>query len=186
MIPLYYTKPTLLFSEDESKCTKHPNAVHGKVYWPVTEADQLMGIEDEYYVFRFLVQPEVRLPKKDKEGRWVWSQGDAIHLFWLIQRQTEDTDKWNVELIETEVTMIAAAEFDMRVRSSTPMTDCIKAVVPCIVNTKDIDAGEQVILKMALQPKPKAKAKQNGRAWVETIQQQEGKRRKTSQPTVVG
>ena len=99
-----------------------------------------MGIEEEYHVFRFLVQPEVRLPKKDKEGRWLWNAGDAVHPFWLIQRQTEDTDKWNVELIETEVTMVAAAEFDMRVKSSTPMTDCINVVVPCIVNTKDIDA----------------------------------------------
>ena len=106
-------------------------------------------------------------------------------LFWVIPRQSTDTDHWNVELVETEVSTIVATEFNILGLKSSPMTEVTKVTVPCIVNMKAIGAGEQVILKMALEPKAKAKATQSGRTWFETIQQQESKRLRTSKSTVV-
>ena len=137
-----------------------------------------MGIEDASHEFRYFVQPEVKLPRKNKNGEFEWSSSDAVHPLWVIKRQTAETEPWNVELVEHEVTTVVACEFTGQVGKTAPFTDTVKVTVPCVVNSKAIAAGEVVILKMAVSPKCKVKGKQSGKTWAESVQEAERKRLK--------
>ena len=98
----------------------------------------------------------------------------------MIKRQTAETDRWNVELVEHEVATVVACEFKGQVGKTAPITDTVKVTVPCIVNSKAIAAGEVVILKCAIKPKVKPKPiKDKGKTWVDVTQSQERKRLKT-------
>ena len=92
----------------------------------------------------------------------------------MIKRQTAETEPWNVELVEHEVTTVVACEFTGQVGKTAPFTDTVKV----IVNSKAIAAGEVVILKMAVSPKCKVKGKQSGKTWAESVQEAERKRLK--------
>ena len=192
-VPLFYMRETNVCSVDDSKSVRHPNAVDGAVKWPVTDAEKLVGIDDDWHEYRFYVNPEVKLPKKGQAGKWMFSPGDALHPFWIIPRQSKEGDPWNMELSSIEVTTVVASNFDCPLLNTakhpvfkTPMTGTMKVTLPCLVNSKDIEAGELVILKMALKAKAKAKAKQSGITWTDKIQQQENKRHKPNPPAKNG
>ena len=192
-VPLFYMRETNVCSVDDSKSVRHPNAVDGAVKWPVTDAEKLVGIDGDWHEYRFYVNPEVKFPRKDQAGKWMFSPGDAVHPFWTIPRQSKEGDPWNMELSSIEVTTVVASNFDCPLLNTakhpvlkTPMTGGMKVTLPCLVNSKDIDAGELVILKMALKAKAKAKSKQSGITWTDKIQQQENKRHKPNPPAKSG
>ena len=112
-----------------------------------------------------------------------WGLGkstDLIQPFWAIKRQAAETDQWNVELVEHEVTTVVACDFKGQVGKTAPIRYTFRVTVPCIVSSKAIAAGEEVILKCAVTAKAKAERKQNqGKTWVDVAQVQERKRLRT-------
>ena len=53
-----------------------------------------------------------------------WGLGkstDLIQPFWAIKRQAAETDQWNVELVEHEVTTVVACDFKGQVGKTAPI-----------------------------------------------------------------
>ena len=96
------------------RSTRHSNAAEGIVNWLAIEYEKDVGLEGGSHVLRFFVQPEVKFPRKDPDGQFQWTSSDAVHPFWVIKRQSEETQQWNVELVQHEVTTVVACEFEGR------------------------------------------------------------------------
>ena len=62
------------------RISRHSNVVEGIATWLVIENEKDFGLEGDSHVFRFFVQPEVKLPRKNLDGQFQWSSSDAAHL----------------------------------------------------------------------------------------------------------
>ena len=177
MIPLSLEKDASLHHDQEPNLQRHPNAVGGVVTWPVTEKEKDSGVEGDSHKIGFLVQPEVRLPCRNNDNKFTWKPTDAVHPFWTIKRQDKEFEQWNVELVEVQVNTLVACDFKGQVGKKAPIADTFQVTVPCIVNSKAIVAGEEVVLKHAIKAQAKAELKPKaGRTWVEETQIKERKR----------
>ena len=97
----------------------------------------------------------------------------------VIKQQTEDTQEWNVALVAHEVTTVVACDFKGQVGKTAPIRYTFRVTVPCIVNSKAIAAGEEVVLKRAVRSQAKAQAKPKPvRTWVEETQLRERERKR--------
>ena len=95
----------------------------------------------------------------------------------MIKRQTAEADRWNVELVEHEVTTVVACDFKGQVGKTAPIRYTFRVTVPCIVSSKAIAAGEEVVLKRAIRSRAKAQAKPKpARTWVQEERERERKR----------
>ena len=87
VVPLFLKKQSSVVTEDEG-ATIHPKAVGVVVTW-WTSAIAVVNLEDEAgskdVDVRLKVQPELKLPTKGAKGL-EWTQSDAVHPFWFIQR----------------------------------------------------------------------------------------------------
>ena len=121
----------------------------------------------------------MRLPSKSNDGQFNWKPTDAVHPFWTIKRQAAETDQWNVELVEHEVTTVVACDFKGQVGKTAPIRYTFRVTVPCIVSSKAIAAGEEVVLKRAIRSQAKAQAKPKPvRTLVEETQLRERERKR--------
>ena len=80
----------------------------------------------------------------------VWTQSDAVHPFWFIQRTDKNEMEANADLVMQEFTHVMACDFKAVSTTGAPVrptTDTFSLTVPCIVNTVAIEAAEEVILK---------------------------------------
>ena len=85
-----------------------------------------------------------------------WSPTDNVHPFWFIRRTEKDGDeaKENADLVYQDLTHVMACSFkplSSAVAELTPSTETFSVSVPCIVNTRPIEAGAEVVLKWRLQ-----------------------------------
>ena len=109
-------------------------------------------------------------------------QTDVVHPFWGVRRQTKHDDEWNVELAWHDITTVVAAEFGAKGDKTSPVTDTVTVSLPCMVNSKAIDVGKDVILKCAVPDQLKAKPAKRDKTWVDTARQEERKRTKKTNP----
>ena len=118
------------------------------------------------------VQPELKIPQKNQQGNLEWQKNDAVHPFWVIKRQSSVEEDWNAELVFRSVTQVLAG--DSQDLGNDAFTDTFTITLPCITNTKEIKAGQNVILKHEVTKKPE-KVKR-GLTWVDSIAEENRKR----------
>ena len=118
------------------------------------------------------VTPELSLPKKESstlafdstvvEGKLDWSKTDMVHPFWFIRRADSKADSkvnTTMEMRLDKVSLLEAIVGDEWARASVKIplaSDMCIVESPMLVNTKAIDAGEEIILEWAEVPKKKS------------------------------
>ena len=158
---------------------RHPHSVGVHVSWPVSEFEKANGIEEEAHLYDLTCQPELNLPKPVRAGQTpAWSLSSSAHVFWCIRRQEKADDLWNCEIKHREVvTVLAAAPGNQTsIWKSNGVTETVQVRVPYIVNTKQVEADTELILKW--QVLVKEKSKQLEKTWVSDVKRAEAKRAK--------
>ena len=151
MVPLFFKKQSSMHCVGDSG-TVHPNAVCVEVSWTTAASDleTEAGMEGNREVkIPVHVQPELKLPAKGTDGLQ-WSLTSAVHPYWFIKRSKDVDDEANAAFVKQDVTHVMACSFDGTPGDAaplTPATDTYTVSVPWIVNTKQIRAGEVVIVK---------------------------------------
>ena len=143
--------------------TVHPKAVRAKVSWTQapTGAESDAGLETEDSEVTVFVQPELKLPSQGPQGL-DWASSDNAHPFWFIQRTQTDEQEANAHLVHQDLTHVVACSFkplsSFAASDLAPFTETCTVSVPCIVNTKPIEPGAEVVLLWELPRKDKRKA----------------------------
>ena len=185
VVPLFFSKQSSMHCKSDGG-TVHPNAARLEVSWTVTVSDAELeaGMEEKTWIARIpvYVQPELKLPDKTKDGL-AWKVDAAVHPYWFIQRNDGNDVEANADVVYQDVTHVFACSF--RPLSSdavklSPAAETYVVSVPCIVNTKKIAMGQEVILKG--QPKSTKKPQNKTRPAQDAfdqITQREKKRKKS-------
>ena len=169
VVPLFFKKQNSVVTE-EGGGTIHPKAVDVQVIWPEevdVKAAELRGdggdksttppakppqqtaIAETHVQVRLKVQPELKLPTSGAKGL-DWTQSDAVHPFWFIQRTEKHEFESNADLTYQDVTHLTACSFtsvSCTAAQFDPTANTFAVSLPFIVNTKFISMGEEVILK---------------------------------------
>ena len=156
VIPLFFKKQSSVVTVGDGTPI-HPKAVCAKVSWTAapTVCEKEAGLECANTDVKVYVQPELKLPMKGDKGL-EWAPSDNVHPFWFIRRTEKDGDeaKENADLVYQDLTHVMACSFkplSSAVAELTPSTETFSVSVPCIVNTRPIEAGAEVVLKWRLQ-----------------------------------
>ena len=156
VIPLFFKKQSSVVTGCDGTPV-HPKAVCAKVSWLATPTacEKDAGLECENTEVMVHVQPELKLPMKGDKGL-EWAPSDNVHPFWFIRRteKNEDEAQANADLVYQDLTHVIACSFkplSSAVAELTPSTETFSVSVPCIVNTRPIEAGAEVVLKWRLQ-----------------------------------
>ena len=172
VVPLFVKKQHSVVTEDEG-ASVHPKAVDVVVTWSES-ATAVVNVEDADgnsvkeqnsvvtegegatvhpkapdVAVRLKVQPELKFPVKGAKGLQ-WTQFDAVHPFWFIQRADKIEMEANADLVMQDFTHITACSYKAVTSGGAqvlPITDTFSVSVPFIVNTQAIAMGEEVILK---------------------------------------
>ena len=161
----------------------HPHAVSCSVSWPVGAEEQNVGIETEVHLCQICVQPELKLPKKKGSEMMQWSQKDSCYPFWAIRRQTTLEEVPNCHIVMQEVTVVIASAWkpEKLKKENHGLTNTYTTQVPLIVNTKEVNHDEQLMLKWHVpQAKRKARPEKKAATWGDQIAIAEKKRREKS------
>ena len=149
--------------------------------WPVHEDEKARGIEFENWQISVVVNPEYKLPKQAMDGTApTLSEKDMVHPFWLIRRQKSQHEKWNCEFTSIDVTtvVLSAGKTSKVITLKESQASSRTAVIPCITNTKPIDAEAELILKWHLPEKTPGKKRE--KTWADELAAKEKKRAKAS------
>ena len=148
---MFVKKQSSVVTEDEG-ATIHPKAVGVVVTW-WRSAIAVVNLEDEAgskdVDVRLKVQPELKLPTKGAKGL-EWTQSDAVHPFWFIQRADKNHIEANAQIVQQDWTHVVACPFNAVTSAAAtvpPTTNTFSLSMPFIVNTQAIEAGKEVILK---------------------------------------
>ena len=80
-----------------------------------------------------------------------WTQSNAVHPFWFIQRADNNDIEANADLVQQDLTHVMACDFNAVTSAADaevpPATNTFSLSVPSIVNTQAIEMGKEVILK---------------------------------------
>ena len=150
-VPLWFKKEASMVMEG-SAATKHPKAVVAEVSWvlPVTPAEEEAGVEVGHTVTKKIhVQPELKLPRFAQED-FLWTPTDSVHPFWFIKRDDEGKGEANASMVMEKVTHVSASDFIMLKQANVRVNACVvtyKVMLPCIVNTTALEAGQEVVVK---------------------------------------
>ena len=151
VVPLFLKKPSSVVTEDEGG-TLHPKAVAAVVSWSES-ANAVANAEEEVcssdVEVRLRVQPELKLPTKGAKGL-DWTQSDAVHPFWFIQRTDKNEIEANADIFHPEFNHVVACSFDAVTLSAVhvpPEAHTFTVSVPFIRTTQTVEAGKEVILK---------------------------------------
>ena len=98
-----------------------------------------------------------------------WAPSDNVHPFWFIKRTATDEDEPNADIVYQEVTHVLACSFKAVSSELAEQLKTFTVSVPCIVNTKPIESGAEVILKWKL---PQKRDKRKNEASGETAYDQ--------------
>ena len=156
---------------------RHPHTVGVHVSWPVGEFEKANGIEEEADLYDLTCQPELNLPKPVQAGQTpAWSLSSSAHVFWCIRRQEKSEDLWNCEIKHREVVSVLAAVpgNQTSIWKSQGVTETVQVRVPYIVNTMEVEANTELILKWQVLAKDKPKQKE--KTWVTDVRKAEAKR----------
>ena len=151
VIPLFFKKQSSVVTEDEG-ATIHPKAVDVVVTWSgsaTATADGEHEADSSDVEVRLKVQPELKLPANGANGL-KWTQSDAVHPFWFIQRTGKDESEANADLVQQDFTHVMACSFSAVTSAAAevpPTTNTFSLSVPFLVNTQAIEVGKEVILK---------------------------------------
>ena len=152
VVPLFFSKQSSMHCQGEGG-TVHPNAACVEVSWTtgISEEEAEAGMEDKTWEVRIPVhvQPELKLPDKTKDGL-AWKQDSAVHPYWFIKRNDGNHVEANADVVRQDVTHLFACSFRPLASDAvalSPAADSYVVSVPCIVNTKKIAMGQEVILK---------------------------------------
>ena len=151
VVPLFFSKQSSMHCQGEGG-TVHPNAARVEVSWTIaiSEEEVEAGMEDKTWLRRIPVhvQPELKLPDKTKDGL-AWKVDSAVHPYWFIQRNDGNDVEANADVVRQDVTHVFACSFKPLASDAvklSPAVDTYVVSVPCIVNTKKIEMGQEVIL----------------------------------------
>ena len=182
VVPLFFSKHSSMQCQGDGGNVLHPNTACVEVSWTTaTTADEReKGLEGEEITrVQVYVQPELKLPDKSKDGL-AWKNDSAVHPYWFIPRSNGNDGEANADVVRQEVTVVLASSFKPLSSDAvklSPGADTYTVAVPCIVNTKKIEAGKNVILKgQPISKKPKSKAAELNA--FDQITQRESKRKK--------
>ena len=186
VVPLFFSKQSSMHCQGEGG-TVHPNAACVEVSWTIARSEEELeaGMEDKQLLVRtpVHVQPELKFPEKTKDGL-AWTNESAVHPYWFIQRNDGDEHEANADVVRQDVTQVFACSFKplSNVVKLSPAAETYTVSVPCIVNTKKIAMGQEVILKG--QPKSTKKSQNKTRPAQNAFDQinKSEKKRKTSIP----
>jgi len=151
VVPLCLKKPSSVVMEDEGT-TLHPKAVAAVVCWSESRTpgvDVPKDADSGDVDVRLRVQPELKLPTSGAKGL-EWTQSDAVHPFWFIQRADKNDIEANAEIVQQDLTHVMACSFSAVTSGAAkvpPATHTYSLSVPFIVNTQTIEMGQEVILK---------------------------------------
>ena len=148
---MFLKKQSSVVTEDAG-ATIHPKAVGVVVTWSES-ATAVVNVENEAnsvdVEVRLKVQPELKCPTNGAEGL-AWTQSDAVHPFWLIQRADNNEIEANADLVQQDLTHVMTCSFSAVTSSAAKVpltTNTFSLPVPLIVNTQAIEIGKDVILK---------------------------------------
>jgi hypothetical protein len=145
VVPLFVRKQNSVVTEDVG-ATIHPKAVSVVAKWS-ENADNEAGSRDVEVTLK--VQPELKFPTNGAKGL-EWTQSDAVHAFWFIQRTDKNEIEANADLVLQTLTHVMACSFDAVTTAAarvSPTCNTCSLSVPFIVNTQPIEMGKEVILK---------------------------------------
>ena len=145
VVPLFVKKQNSVVTEDVG-ATIHPKAVSVVAKWS-ENADNEAGSRDVEVTLK--VQPELKFPTNGAKGL-EWTQSDAVHPFWFIQRTDKNEIEANADLVQQDLTHVMACSFKAVTSAAakvSPTCSTCSLSVPFIVNTQPIEMGKEVILK---------------------------------------
>ena len=109
-----------------------------------------------------------------------WTQYNAVHPFWFIQRHEKDDTIANAQIVQQEWTHVAACAFKAVISGAAtipPITNTFSVSMPFIVNTHAIEAGQEVILQWRPTNTKRKNNDAAGTCALDQILQQEKRRR---------
>ena len=111
------------------------------------------------YEVMISVQPEFKVPSKDKTGDLRWTSQDLVYPFWGMKRQDTPETEWNCEVVRQSVQVLVSVVPSKGVRQHSVVTDGMLDVstysvtVPVIINTKPVAADKELVLRHQVLPK---------------------------------
>ena len=103
---------------------------------------------DEVSVNVFIA-PEVKVPKGKLNEAVEWTMTEELHPFWYVKRGQPE-DKKNMELVFLSTSQILACDtnaLSVMGASVKNVMEVVQIQYPCLVNTVDVGANEELILE---------------------------------------
>ena len=179
---MFVKKQNFVVAEGEG-ATVHPKAVDVEVTWsePAIAAGSADADSDSVAV-SLKVQPELKFPVNGAKGLQ-WTQSDAVHPFWFIQRTDTNEMEANADLVMQAFARVMACDFKAVPTTGAPVrptTDTFSLTVPCIVNAGTISMGEEAESKW----KPSENKRKHGAGTATVFDQlrQEEKKQRRAKP----
>ena len=160
------------------------NGVNCKVDWTrrsvsSAEVEEYGELLDEVSVNVFIV-PEMKQPKGNVNEALEWTMTEDLHPFWYVKRGQPE-DKTNMELVFLPTSQILACETKAlkdRGASVKSVMEIVTIQYPCLVNTVDLGADEELVLEwsqLAVQGTPKSA---KGQTAFDQLEREEMKKKK--------
>ena len=139
--------------DGEQNGVRPRNGVNCTVEWTrrsvsVAEVEEFGELLDEVSVNVFIA-PEMQQPKANVNGDMDWTTSEQLHPFWYVKRGQPE-DKTNMELVFLPTSQILACEVKPLKKRGAPVTSVMETVsiqYPCLVNTVDLGADEELVLE---------------------------------------
>ena len=113
------------------------------------------------------VGPEVKAPKGKPNEALEWTMSEELHPFWHVKRG-EPEDKKNMKLVFLLTSQILACDtnaLSVMGASVKSVMEVVQIGYPCLVNTVDVGADEELILEWSQlavkKAAPKSEKKKN-------------------------
>ena len=155
-MPLSFMWDTSVVFPDEDNTHTHYKAVRARVEWDYIPSDDIKYAEDgedKKITMDAFILPEVEESKDFPQPECSFNNA-SIHPFWHIRRSCI-TGTGNCEIVNVSLEPTIASDFvslDGAGTNLRPARERLDVELPCIVNTKTIQAQEEVVL--ALVPPP--------------------------------
>ena len=141
------------------------NGVNCTVEWTrlsvsVAEVEEFGELTDEVSVNVFIA-PEMQQPKANVNGDMNWTTSEQLHPFWYVKRGLPE-DTTNMELVFLSTSQILACDtnaLSVMGASVKNVMEVVQIQYPCLVNTVDVGANEELILEwsqLAVKAPPKS------------------------------
>ena len=165
VIPIFFRRPGSMVMDGELGGVRSRIGVNCKLHWTrrsvsASEVAEFGELVDEVSV-NVYIAPETKVPKGNVNEAVEWTMTEELHPFWHVKRG-EPEDKTNMELVFLSTSQILACDTnDLKLKGASvkSVMEVVQIQYPCLVNTEDVGANEELILEwsqLAVKATPKS------------------------------